>query len=51
MFSGHPKNMNNVHRYTKDILAVIITLGTNYSGGENVFKWNKTSDLGKEHKL
>ena len=29
--------MNNVHRDSTDIISVLITVGTNGIGGENVF--------------
>ena len=47
LFSNHPKNMNHVHKYTKYLLSVIITLGTNISGRNTVFNDRvKISDLG-----
>ena len=47
LFSNHLKNMNHSHKDTKDLVSVIINLGTNISGGDTVF-YNgvKTSDLG-----
>ena len=46
IFSNHPKNMSHVHRYTKYLVSVIITLVTSISGGDIVFyDWVKTSDL------
>ena len=39
--------MNHVHNETKEFVSVIITLGTNISGGETMFYDRvKTSDLG-----
>ena len=37
LFTRHPKNLNNVHKYSNNILSVIIILGTNFHGGETVF--------------
>ena len=31
IYSNHPKNMNNVHKNTKDLVSFIINLGTNIS--------------------
>ena len=47
LYSNHPKNMNHVHKDSKDLVSVIITLGENISGGDTLF-YNgvKTSDLG-----
>ena len=47
LFSNHPKNMNHVHRYKKDLLSVITTMVKNIRGGDTMF-YNelKTSDLG-----
>ena len=36
-FSNHPKNMNHVHKYTKYLLSVKITLKNNISGADTVF--------------
>ena len=39
--------MKHLNKYTKDLLSVIINLGTNISGGNTVFyDWVKTYDLG-----
>ena len=47
LFSNHPKNMNHVHKYSKDLVAVIIIMSENISGGDTVFYDGvKTSDLG-----
>ena len=32
IYSNHPKNMNHVNKETKDLVSIIITLGTNISG-------------------
>ena len=41
--------MNHVHKDTKYLVSVIITLGKNISGGETMFYDGvKTSDLGLE---
>ena len=34
VFSNSPKNMNHVHKDTKYLFSVIITLGTNTRGGD-----------------
>ena len=34
VFSNRPKNMNHVHKDTKYLFSVIITLGTNTRGGD-----------------
>ena len=47
LYSNHPKNMNHVHKYSKDMVSVIITVGKNISGGYTVFYDGvKTSHLG-----
>ena len=47
LYRNHPKNLNHVHKYTKYLVSVIITLGKNISGGDTVFYDGvKTSDLG-----
>ena len=46
IFSNHPKNLNHVHKDSKDLVYVIITLGGSISGGNIVFYDGfKTSDL------
>ena len=35
--SNNPKNMSHVHKDTNDLVSVIMTLGTNISGGDTVF--------------
>ena len=48
LYSNHTKNMNNVHKYIKDLLPVIINLGKYLSGGDTVFYGRvKHTDLGK----
>ena len=37
----HPKNLNHVHKDSKDLLSVIIILGTDVHGGEPVFKMER----------
>ena len=37
LYTRHLKNINHVHRDSKDILSVIIILGTDVNGGETVF--------------
>ena len=47
LYSNQPKNLNHVHKYSKYLVSVIITLGGNISGGGTVFyDEEKTSDLG-----
>ena len=47
IFGNHHKNLNHVHKNSKDLVYVIITLGENISGGDTVFYDGvKTSDLG-----
>ena len=47
LFSNHHKNLNHVHKDSKDLVSVIIILGKNISGGDTVFYDGvKTSDLG-----
>ena len=46
LYSNHPKNLNHVHKDSKDLVYVIITLGGIISGGNIVFYDGfKTSDL------
>ena len=37
LFSNHPKNMDHVYKYIKDVVAVIITMVTNISRGDTMF--------------
>ena len=47
LYSNHPKNMNHVHKDSKYMVSVIITVGKYISGGDTVFyDVVKTSDLG-----
>ena len=47
LFSNHHKNLNHVHKDSKDLVSVIIILGKNISGGDTVFYDGvKTFDLG-----
>ena len=47
LYSYNHKNLNHVHKDSKYLVSVIITLGKYISGGETVFyDWVKTSDLG-----
>ena len=47
LYIRHPKNMNRVHKDTKDLVSVIITGGKDTSGGDTVFYYGvKTSNLG-----
>ena len=48
LFTSHPKNLNNVHRDSNNLLSVIIILGTDVHGGETVFYYgDKINDIGK----
>ena len=47
IYSNHPKNLNRVHKETKDMVSVIITMRKDISGGDTVFyDVVKISDLG-----
>ena len=47
LFSNHHKNLNHLHKNSKYLVSVIITLGGNISGGDNMFYDEvETSDLG-----
>ena len=37
LFTRYPKNLNHVHKDSKDLLSLIIILGTNIHGGRTVF--------------
>ena len=37
LYTRHSKNLNHVHKDSKDILSVILILRTNFNGGETVF--------------
>ena len=42
-------NLNHVHKDSKDILSVIIILGTDVNGGETVFNNGENmNDIGKQ---
>ena len=46
LHSNHPKNLNHVHKDTKAMVSIIITVGKYISGGDTVFYDGvKTSDL------
>ena len=47
LLSNYPKNLNHVHKDSKYLVSVLITLGGNISEGDTMF-YNgvKTSDLG-----
>ena len=47
LLTRHPKNINRVHKYRKDIMSVIITLGIDVNGGETVFYGIIMNDIGK----
>ena len=47
LYRNHPKNMNHVHKDTKDLVSVIITLGEYISREYTVFYYGvKPSDFG-----
>ena len=47
LFSNHHKNLNHVHKDSKDFVYFIITMGGNIIGGDTVFYDGvETSDLG-----
>ena len=47
LYHNHSKNLNHVHKDTKDLVSVIITLSKSISGGDTVFYDEvKPSDLG-----
>ena len=47
IYSNQPKNLNHVNKDAKYLASVIITVGKDISGEENVFYDGvKTSDLG-----
>ena len=37
LYTKHAKNLNHLYKDSKDLLSVIITLGTDVNGGETVF--------------
>ena len=48
LYTIHPKNLNHVHKDSKDLLPVIIILGTDVNGGETVFNDGENmNDFGK----
>ena len=48
LYTIHPKNLNHVHKYSKDLLSVIIILGTDVNSGETVFNYGESmNDIGK----
>ena len=48
LFTRHPKNLNNVHKDSNNLLSVIIILGTDFNGGETVFyDGDHMNDIGK----
>ena len=48
LYTRHTKNLNHVHKDSKDLLSVIIILGTDVHGGETVFyDGENMNDIGK----
>ena len=41
LYTIHAKNLNHVHKDSKDLLSVIIILGTDFNGGETVYMMKK----------
>ena len=37
MYQNHARNLNHIHKDTKYLVSVIITLGKNITGGDTVF--------------
>ena len=49
LYSNKPKNLNHVHKDSKDLVYVIITMGSIISGWDTVFYGGvKTSELGSK---
>ena len=49
LFTRNTKNINHVHKYSNDILSVIIILGKNAHGVETVFNDGvNMNDIGKK---
>ena len=47
LYSNNPKNLNHLHKYAKDLVSVIITVGKDISGADTVFyDGAKISDFG-----
>ena len=47
LYSNHSKKLNHVHKDSKDMVSIIITVGKYISGGDTVFYyWVNTYDLG-----
>ena len=46
LFSRHPINFNRVHKYSKDLISVIITLGTTVIGARTVFNGLTNNNIG-----
>ena len=52
LYSNHHKNMNHVHKDSRYLVSVIITLGKYISGGDTVFYDGlKTSDFGSRYHI
>ena len=48
LYTRHANNLNHVHRNSKDLLSVIIILGTDVNVGETVFNdRDNMNDIGK----
>ena len=52
LYTRHAKNLNYVHKDSKDLMSVIIILGTDVHGGETVFyDGENMNDIGKRAHL
>ena len=48
LYTTHSKNLNHVHKDSKDFLSVIIILGNNVNGSETIFyDGDNMNDIGK----
>ena len=48
LFIRHPKNINQVHKDSNDLLSVVIILGTDVHDGETIFyDGDKINNIGK----
>ena len=41
LFTRHPKNCNHAQKYSKDLMSVIIILGTNFHGGKKIYYYEE----------
>ena len=45
LYTRHPKNLNHVHKDSKDLLLAIIVLATDVHGGETVYDGENMNDI------